>query len=109
VSQIVLFYWYCLSLFWSVRTSSTAKTHLRVILLLKSITFAFSALQLRSGYPSPASYRCSPPSAIYPYSSLLDICTWDPNIAQTLESSSTNTRGSGRGRGGPVNPTSLVF
>jgi hypothetical protein len=57
VSQMVLFYWYCLTLFWSVHTGDTAKTHLRVILLLKSITFAFSALQLRSGYPSPASYR----------------------------------------------------
>ena len=57
VCQMVLFYWYCLSLFWSGTTGATAKTHLRVILLLKSITFAFSALQLRSGYPSPASYR----------------------------------------------------
>jgi len=57
VCQMVLFYWYCLTLFWSVTTGTTAKAHLRIILLLKSITFAFSALQLRSGYPSPASYR----------------------------------------------------
>ena len=57
VSQMALFYWYCLGLFWSPRTSPTAKTHLRVIMLLKSVSFAFSCLQLRSGYPSPASYR----------------------------------------------------
>lgn len=57
VTQMAVLYWYCMSLFWSPRTSATAKTHLRCILLLKSLSFAFSALQLRSGYPSPASYR----------------------------------------------------
>lgn len=50
-------YGHCLRLFWSGTTSGAAKTHIRVILLLKSFSFAFSALQLRSGYPSPASYR----------------------------------------------------
>lgn len=52
---------YALHLFWSpLETSSGAKAHLRVFLLLRSISFALSTLQLRSGYPPPASYRCAP-------------------------------------------------
>jgi hypothetical protein len=49
---------YALHLFWSpLETSGGAKAHLRVFLLLRSVSFALSTLQLRSGYPPPASYR----------------------------------------------------
>ena len=49
---------YALHLFWSpLETSGGAKAHLRVFLLLRSISFVLSTLQLRSGYPPPASYR----------------------------------------------------
>ena len=48
-----------LHLFWSpLETSGGAKAHLRVFVLLRLISFALSTLQLRSGYPPPASYRC---------------------------------------------------
>ena len=51
-------YWYCLSLFWSpLEVSGAARGHLRVFAALKSLVFVFSALQLRSGYPPPASYQ----------------------------------------------------
>lgn len=56
-TQMVLFYWYTMTLFWSPATSTTAKLHLRVLMALKSLSFTFSALQLRNGYPPPASYR----------------------------------------------------
>ena len=36
-----------------------ARMHLRLLLLLKCASFALGALQLRSGYPPPASYRCA--------------------------------------------------
>ncbi|KAK9824077.1 hypothetical protein WJX72_007565 [[Myrmecia] bisecta] len=57
VGQMALFYWYCMELFWSPSTSSGARMHLRILMALKSLSFAFSALQLRTGYPPPASYR----------------------------------------------------
>jgi hypothetical protein len=57
-TQMVLFYWYTMSLYWSPATSTTAKLHLRILIALKSLSFTFSALQLRNGYPPPASYRC---------------------------------------------------
>lgn len=58
VGQLVVTYWYCLTLFWSpLETSGGAKAHLRLFILLRSASFAVSALQLRSGYPPPASYR----------------------------------------------------
>ncbi len=56
--QVVAVYWYCLSLYWSpLETSGTARAHLRAFAALKSLAFVFSALQLRSGYPPPASYQ----------------------------------------------------
>lgn len=56
-TQMVLFYWYTMSLFWSPATSTGAKLHLRILVAIKSLSFTFSALQLRNGYPPPASYR----------------------------------------------------
>ena len=55
--QMVLFYWYTMTLFWSPATGGVAKTHLRVLIAIKSLYFTFSAMQLRNGYPPPASYR----------------------------------------------------
>lgn len=65
-AQMVLFYWYTMTLFWSPATSTGAKLHLRILMAIKSLSFTFSALQLRNGYPPPASYRsarqlCTPP------------------------------------------------
>ena len=61
---MALFYWYTLLLFWSGATSGGAKAHLRVLMAAKSASFALCALQLRNGYPPPASYRCAlPPPA----------------------------------------------
>ena len=54
---MALFYWYTMTLFWSPATGAAAKTHLRVLMAIKSLYFTFSALQLRNGYPPPASYR----------------------------------------------------
>ena len=45
-----------MSLFWSPLTSPTAPACLRTLLLLRCASFALSALQLRAGYPPPASY-----------------------------------------------------
>ncbi len=59
-TQMALFYWYTMTLFWSPATSTTAKLHLRILMAIKSLSFTFSALQLRNGYPPPASYRCVP-------------------------------------------------
>jgi len=56
-TQMVLFYWYTMTLFWSPATSTGAKSHLRILMAIKSLSFTFSALQLRNGYPPPASYR----------------------------------------------------
>ncbi|CAL8464921.1 g4456 [Coccomyxa elongata] len=56
-TQMALFYWYTMVLFWSPATSTTAKLHLRILMAIKSLSFTFSALQLRNGYPPPASYR----------------------------------------------------
>ena len=55
--QMVLFYWYTMTLFWSPATGAVAKAHLRVLIAIKSLYFTFSAMQLRNGYPPPASYR----------------------------------------------------
>lgn len=55
---MVLFYWYTMTLFWSPATGAAAKTHLRALIAIKSLYFTFSAMQLRNGYPPPASYRC---------------------------------------------------
>lgn len=56
--QAALVYWYCLSLFWApLEVSGAARGHLRVFAALKSLVFVFAALQLRSGYPPPASYQ----------------------------------------------------
>jgi len=55
--QMALFYWYTMMLFWSPATGGVAKTHLRVLIAIKSLYFTFSAMQLRNGYPPPASYR----------------------------------------------------
>ena len=55
--QMVLFYWYTMTLFWSPATGGAAKMHLRVLIAIKSLYFTFSAMQLRNGYPPPASYR----------------------------------------------------
>ncbi|KAK9858804.1 hypothetical protein WJX84_000839, partial [Apatococcus fuscideae] len=56
-SQIAIFYPFVMNLFWSANTGTHARSDLRIILVLKSLSFAFSALQLRHGYPPPASYR----------------------------------------------------
>ncbi|KAL6770350.1 hypothetical protein ACKKBG_A34605 [Auxenochlorella protothecoides x Auxenochlorella symbiontica] len=56
-TQMAVFFSYCLSLFWSPATSGRAHAHLRTLVALKCISFAMSALQLRTGYPPPASYR----------------------------------------------------
>ena len=55
--QMALFYWYTMTLFWSPATGAAAKTHLRILIAIKSLYFTFSAMQLRNGYPPPASYR----------------------------------------------------
>ena len=55
--QIMIHFWYSEALVWSMGNSSTVHLmYLRVFLLLKCASFALSALQLRSGYPPPASY-----------------------------------------------------
>lgn len=60
-AQVVWVYWYCLALYWSPsQGSGAARAHLRAFAALKSLSFVFSALQLRSGYPPPASYQCGP-------------------------------------------------
>ena len=56
-TQMAVFYVYVLKLFWSPTTSSTARSHLRVVVLLKSCAFVLYALQLRHTYPPRASYR----------------------------------------------------
>ena len=56
-SQLGLYFGYCLSLFWSPLASAGARAHLRTLILIKSASFVLSALQLRTGYPPPASYR----------------------------------------------------
>lgn len=58
--QLALVFWYCMSLFWSPSTGAAARVHLRVLALLKCGSAALGALQLRSGYPPPAAYRCGP-------------------------------------------------
>lgn len=55
--QIMIHFWYSEALVWSMGNSSTVHLmYLRMFLLLKCTSFALSALQLRSGYPPPASY-----------------------------------------------------
>lgn len=62
-AQVIGVYWYCLALYWSPsEVSGTARAHLRAFAALKSLSFVFSALQLRSGYPPPASYQCGHPA-----------------------------------------------
>ncbi|KAK9863698.1 hypothetical protein WJX84_001768 [Apatococcus fuscideae] len=56
-SQMAIFYPFVMNLFWSANTGTHARSDLRIILLLKTLSFTFSALQLRHGYPPPASYR----------------------------------------------------
>ena len=58
-TQMGLFFWYSLGLFWSPATGAVAKAHLRVLMAAKSLSFVFAALQLRNGFPPPASYRCA--------------------------------------------------
>lgn len=55
---MTLFFWYCSTLVWSPAdpAAHTPRDHLRVLLALKAASFALSALQLRTGYPPPASY-----------------------------------------------------
>jgi len=71
VAEMALFFWYCSSLVWASPDYYSAdpiftfagsdsfgvpRDHLRILLALKSASFALSALQLRTGYPPPASY-----------------------------------------------------
>ena len=56
-AQMALFYYYTFSLFWSPFSSSSARNQLRLLMLMKTASFALSALQLRSGYPPRASFR----------------------------------------------------
>ena len=56
-AQMGLFYTYCFNLFWSPYTSSSARTHLRLVMLLKTCVFTLYALQLRNSYPPRASHR----------------------------------------------------
>ncbi len=53
---MALYFWYCLTLFWSPPASLATRFHLKAVILIKAASFALSALQLRSGYPPPASY-----------------------------------------------------
>ena len=54
---MALFYYYTFSLFWSPFTGSKSRNQLRMLMLIKTASFALSALQLRSGYPPRASFR----------------------------------------------------
>lgn len=54
---MAIFYPFVMDLFWSANTGTHARSDLRIVLLLKTLSFTFSALQLRHGYPPPASYR----------------------------------------------------
>jgi hypothetical protein len=65
ITQMALFYSYTMFLFWSPLTSTGARLHLRLIMLLKAVSFALNALQLRNGYPPPASYRCAIAILVY--------------------------------------------
>lgn len=56
-TQMALFYYYTFSLFWSPFTGSKSRNQLRLLMLIKTASFALSALQLRSGYPPRASFR----------------------------------------------------
>lgn len=53
---MALYFSYCFSYYWASGASSSAHTHLRVVVLLRCASFALSALQLRTGYPPPAGY-----------------------------------------------------
>ena len=55
-SQLLTFFSFSMSLFWSPATSSSAHNHLRVFLGLKVASFCLAALQLRCGLPPRASY-----------------------------------------------------
>ncbi len=54
--QLLVFIPTCMRLYWSPASGHTAHTHLRVFMLLKSISFVLNALQLRSGFPPRASF-----------------------------------------------------
>ena len=55
--QVLVSLWYSEAVTWSMGSSvATHMFYLRILLVLRCISFALSALQLRSGYPPPASY-----------------------------------------------------
>jgi hypothetical protein len=59
LGQLLLFIPFCMSLFWSPAapsSSSRAREHIRVFLVLKAASWVSSALQLRSGFPPRASF-----------------------------------------------------
>jgi hypothetical protein len=53
--ELALYFYYCTSLAWAP-SAHPARAHLRALIALKCGSFAASALQLRTGYPPPASY-----------------------------------------------------
>lgn len=48
---------YVMRLYWSPTTLPGARWYLSMLCALRCVSFALNALQLRSGYPPPASYR----------------------------------------------------
>lgn len=59
LGQLTLIIPLCMSLFWSpvaASSSSRARQHIRVFLVLKAASWVSSALQLRSGFPPRASF-----------------------------------------------------
>ena len=63
--QLIIWMWYCSLLVWGPTSPATGvpelmmtgpPERLRLLLLVKSFSFSFNALQLRCGYPPPASY-----------------------------------------------------
>ncbi len=48
---------YIMRLYWSQSTLPSARIYLSMLCVLRCVSFALNALQLRSGYPPPASYR----------------------------------------------------
>ena len=53
----MLLFWYCSLIIWSSSSPRTSPMiYFRILMVLKCLSFALSALQLRSGFPPPASY-----------------------------------------------------
>lgn len=55
--QLGVTFGYVMRLYWSPSTLPSARWYLSMLCALRCVSFALNALQLRSGYPPPASYR----------------------------------------------------